>query len=313
MKWIHVKAAFTGDDPQLSEELVTDIFLNLGLKGVVCEVPLPPPEEGFGSDALPPPDQSAISGYIPDTHASRELVSAIKQRAEALLASGIRVTVTTEQVDQEDWAESWKEFFFVTRITDRIIIKPAWREFEAGSDDLIIHIDPGMAFGTGTHPTTAMCIALIEAHLKPGQSILDVGTGSGILMVTAGLLGASAMAGIDTDEVAVRVAGENLEKNGISPQIYHLEQTTLDRYQDRGVGPFDLVVANIIAEIILEIIPEIKLRTKPGGTVILSGIILEKKDSILKKLCHHDFSVTEIREEGEWIAVCAQNAITPIP
>ena len=310
MKWIHVKAAFTGDDPDLAEELVTDIFLNLGLKGVVCEVPLPPPVEGFGSDALPPPSQMAISGYIPDTDASRPLLDAIEQQAKGLSASNIRVTVTTDLVDQEDWAESWKEFFFVTRITDRIIIKPAWREFEVGHNDLIIHIDPGMAFGTGTHPTTAMCIALIEDYLKPGQTLLDVGTGSGILMIAAGLLGASAMAGIDTDEVAVQVAGENLEKNGIPTNIYHLEQTTLDKYKDMETGRFDLVVANIIAEIILDITGDIKKRTKPGGTIILSGIIVEKKQLIVEKLKHHGFTVMEIREEGEWVAICALNPMS---
>jgi len=305
MKWIHVKAAFTGKDPDFAEELVTDIFLSLGLKGVVCDVPLPPPVDGFASDALPLSTQSAISGYIPDTDSSRELLSTIEQRASALLSTGIKVEITTQLVDQEEWAESWKEFFFVTRITDRIIIKPEWREFKAGGNDLVIHLDPGMAFGTGTHPTTAMCIAMIEENLKPGQTLLDVGTGSGILMVAAGLLGVSAMAGIDTDEVAVQVAGENLEKNEIFPQIYHLEQTTLDQYQDRGTGPFDLVVANIIAEIILEIITDIKQRLKPGGTAILSGIITERKGAIVEKLQQNDFSVTEVREEGEWVAICA--------
>ncbi len=305
MKWIQVKAVFTGDDAQLAEELVTDIFLNLGLKGVVCDVPLPPPVDGFASDALPLSTQSSISGYIPDTDSSRELLPLIKQRSGELLSTGIKVGITTQLVDQEDWAESWKEFFFVTRITDRIIIKPEWREFGASGDDLIIHIDPGMAFGTGTHPTTAMCIAMIEEHLKPGQTLLDVGTGSGILMIAAGLLGVSAMAGIDTDEVAVQVARENLEKNKISPQIYHLEQTTLDKYQHRGTGLFDLVVANIIAEIILEIITDIKQRIKPGGTAILSGIITEKKEAIVEKLQQNGFAVTEIREEGEWVAICA--------
>ncbi|SMC37731.1 ribosomal protein L11 methyltransferase [Desulfocicer vacuolatum DSM 3385] len=305
MKWIHVKAVFTGNDEQLAEELVTDIFLSLGLKGVVCDVPLPPPVDGFASDALPRSTENAISGYIPDSDTSRNLLSNIKQKSTELLSSGVTVNITTQLVDQEEWADSWKEFFFVTRITDKIVIKPQWREFEAGDDDLIIHIDPGMAFGTGTHPTTAMCIAMIEETLKPGQTFLDVGTGSGILMIAAALLGVSAMAGIDTDEVAVQVAGDNLEKNKVDPQIYHLAQTTLDQYPDKGMGPFDVVVANIIAEIILEIITDIKQWIKPGGTAILSGIITEKKDSIVAKLLENEFTVTEVREEGEWVAICA--------
>lgn len=305
MKWIHVKAGFSGNDPDLAEELVTDIFLNLGLKGVVCEVPLPPPDDGFIHPAQPRPEQPAISGYLPDTDASLEPLDAIRKRAAELKEAGIAVTITTRQVDQESWAHAWKDFFFVTRITDRIVIKPDWRDFEASGSDLIIHIDPGMAFGTGTHPTTAMCIAMIEEWLKPDRTLLDVGTGSGILMIAGALVGASAMAGIDTDEVAVRVARENLDKNNIDPGRYDLIQGTLADYDPPGDTQFDVVVANILARVIVDIIPEIKTRVKPGGTVILSGIIQEQKKEVIDALHHSGFTVAEVREEGEWVALAA--------
>ena len=305
MKWIQVTAAFSGNDPDLAEELVTDIFLQQGLKGVVCEVPLPPPDDGFSYDDLPVPDQPAITGFLPDTDASLAPLEAIRKGGASLAAAGITVTFTTRTVDQESWADAWKKFFFVTRITDRIVIKPTWREFTPQKNDRVIHMDPGMAFGTGTHPTTSMCIALIEKILQPRQCLLDVGTGSGILMIAAALCGASAMTGIDTDEVAIRVARENLEKNHIPPACYRLVHGVLTPGTAPAGHTFDVVVANIIAEVIVDILPDLIFHLAQSGTLILSGIIQEKKKRVTTALQQAGLFVTEVQETDEWVALTA--------
>lgn len=333
MKWIHVKALFESQDISLGEELVSDIFFTLGLKGVVCQVPLDAPPEGFGSDALPIPDENWVSGYLPDTDSSIQTLEKIRKEGEALASLDIRVVVETEIVDQEDWAESWKNFFHVSRITDRIVIKPAWREFKPQPNDIVIEIDPGMAFGTGTHPTTSMCVALIEEHIKAGDSFLDIGTGSGILMVAAAKLGGSHLVGLDTDEVAVQVATENLIKNGLPPDLFNIEKNTLESYleqqrikrcappskedqndsedrscveqQKEGVK-FDLIAANIIAEVLIEIMADIKECVKTDGTIILSGIIKDREGAIVDSLNCHSFSILEKRSDGEWLAISAK-------
>jgi len=331
MKWIQIKALFESEDICLGEEMVSDIFFTLGLKGVVCQVPLDAPPEGFGSDALPIPDENWVSGYIPDTETSIDILETIRKRAEALADLDIRVVIKTEIVDQEEWAESWKRFFHVSRITERVVIKPAWREFKPEPDDIVIEIDPGMAFGTGTHPTTSMCIALIEKYLENGNSFLDVGTGSGILMITAAKFGASLLVGLDTDEVAVQVATENLIKNAVPSNLFNVETKTLESYLAIGgaspspdnltdelalnVGKqekkrdkieFDLVAANIIAEVLIEIMPDIQECIKTDGTIILSGIIKEREAAITRCLDHHSFALLEVRSDGEWLAIAAK-------
>lgn len=301
MKWIHVNARFEAEDMALAEELVSQIFFDLGLKGVVCEVPLPEPDEGFGSNALDQPDHYSISGYVPDVDTSDSLVAAIKQKAATL--EGIKVSISTTIVDDQDWAESWKDFFFVTRITDTLVIRPSWREFEPGPGDVVIDLDPGMAFGTGTHETTAMCLALVEEKIKPGSSFLDVGTGSGILMIAAGKLGARILKGLDNDQVAVRIAGKNLEENKICPEKFEILCTTLDCYPHER---FDLVVANILAEIIIDILPEIKSRLAPGGCAILSGIINLWEERVKTALESNGFTLIKTMSRGEWVAMVVE-------
>ncbi|MBF0413062.1 MAG: 50S ribosomal protein L11 methyltransferase [Desulfamplus sp.] len=307
MKWIHVKALFESDDIAFGEEMVSDIFFSLGLTGVVCQVPLEEPTEGFGSDALPIPDEIYISGYIPNTDSSIETLKQIKKRAEEIKASGIKVTIQTYIVDQEDWAESWKSFFHVSRITDRIVIKPAWREFKQAANDIVIELDPGMAFGTGTHPTTSMCISFIERYLQSGDNFLDVGTGSGILMIAAAKLGASYLVGIDIDEVAIQVASENIIKNAISSERFEVKIATLEQYISKSdMFQFDLISANIIAEVLIDIMSEMKTSLKKDGIVILSGIIKDREQAVKECLNHNGFAILDVKNEGEWIAIAAK-------
>ena len=301
MKWIAATVTFTGPDRDLATDLVADIFYALDLKGVVIDDPELDPDQDWGDDALPPPDMPGVTGYFADTAEAddrcRELEAQLIRLAKR---TGIDARVTYSRIDEADWAEAWKEHFWPEKITDRIVVKPTWRDFPARPDDIILEIDPGMAFGTGTHATTALCIQLIEAHLAAGKSFLDVGTGSGILMVAAAKLGAGAVCGVDNDPVAVTVAAKNLEVNGIV-DFRLLTGNLVDAVDSR----FDLVAANILAEVILVLLPQVAAVIADRGVFICSGIITAKRESVLAGLADNGFSVIEIREKDGWVAIAA--------
>lgn len=307
MRWIKINARFEAENMDLAEELVSQIFFDLDLGGLVCEVPLAEPDEGFGSNALEQPSTHSISGFLPDIPPSKNLIADLEKKAAAL--EGIKVTVSTRIVEDQDWSESWKNFFFVTRVTDTLVIRPSWREFQPLPNDIVIDIDPGMAFGTGTHETTSMCLALIQEQMTPGASFLDVGTGSGILMIAAAKLGAGTLKGLDNDGVAVEIAGKNLEQNKIPPRSFEISCTTLDQYpQER----FDLLTANILAEVIIKILPEIKTRLAPKGRAILSGIINGWADRVKTALADNGFTLVKTTAQGEWVAMVVEKT-RPIP
>ena len=300
MKFKKVIARFNADNIALAEEVISHIFFSYNLKGVICEVPIPEPDEGFGTHTLPVPSENSIIGYFPDTDDSDIVIASIRQRLGALSDMDVNVETRSEVVDEKDWAHAWKAYFNVTRITDRIVVKPDWKPYDPKPNDIVIHIDPGMAFGTGTHPTTFMCLELVEAFMTQGGSLLDVGCGSGILMIAGAKLGASAMAGIDTDPVAVEITKENLEKNGIPSNKISLMAATLDQTPETR---YDLITANIIAQVIVQILPDIAQRLAPDGYAILSGIIEERMPDVQKALEASNLECIKKRLDAEWVAM----------
>lgn len=300
MKFKKVIARFDADNIELAEEVICHIFFSFNLKGVICEVPIPEPDEGFGTRTLKKPEHNSIIGYLPDTDDSDIMISKIKKRLAGLSDMAVQVDVLSEVVDEKDWAHAWKEYFNVTRITDKIVVKPEWKDYTAAPGEIIIHIDPGMAFGTGTHPTTSMCLALLEEHVQPGKTLLDVGCGSGILMIGAAKLGAGAMTGIDVDPVAVDISRQNLEKNGIALDDVTLGAVTLDKTPEIR---YDLICANIIAQVIVSIMPDISARLAPHGNAILSGIIEERVPDIYAALDTQNLECVQKITWDEWVAL----------
>jgi len=300
MKFKKITAAFQAEDIPLAEELICDLFFSFNLKGVVCNVPLEEPDEGFGTHTLPLPDQNSIVGYFPDIDSSDIILEKINARSKDLTQLGVQTRIQVEIVDENDWADAWKTYFNVTRITDKIVIKPDWKDYDPSPDDIVIHLDPGMAFGTGTHPTTAMCLRMIQQFLVPGAKFLDVGTGSGILMIAAAGLGAGQLTGIDIDEVAVEISKKNLDKNKVSPLLYSLACTTLGQTPQKT---YDLIAANIIAQVIVDIMPDLERRIAPGGVAILSGIIRERKPDVIAALETSSLHILHETNEGEWVAL----------
>lgn len=300
MKFQKITAAFTADNLAMGEEYVCDVFFSAGLTGVECSVPLDEPDEGFGTRTLAPPAENAIVGYLARDNVSPAVMEALGRRFQDLKHTGIQVKLRVDTVDDRQWADAWKKHFHVVRITDRIVVKPAWKAFDPAPDDIVIHLDPGMAFGTGTHPSTCMCIRQIEKNLVPGQRFLDVGCGSGILMVAAAKLGAAKLTGIDTDQTAVDITRENLEKNHISQERCFLFTGTLD--QVRPVR-YDLIAANIIAQTIAAIMKDIKKRMAPHARAILSGIIRERLPEVTRALFYHDLEIMHQATSEEWVTL----------
>ncbi len=286
---------------ELATDLISNIFYDLGLKGVVVEDPdIKPVEERENTNKIGQ-DDIAVTGYIPENKHSRKHLKVIKEKLIGLEEKcGIFSKIICRTIDEQDWSESWKEFFHPLKITKRIVIKPSWQDYDANFDDIVIEIDPGMAFGTGTHPTTALCISMIEKYMKKGDKFLDIGTGSGILMLAAAKLGAQKVCGIDNDEVAIDIAEKNLLLNGIENKNFKVMTGNLT---DKVDEKFDFVAANILTETIMVLLDTVKSVLKKKSVFICSGIIEKNKDQVVEKMIASGFEVIEIREKEEWVSL----------
>jgi len=305
MKWVAVKVLFEFEDKALAADLIADRFYDLGLKGVVIDDPKIDPDEDWGDDAVPIPEKDAVTGYLPrDERFAGELGVLETTLADLGRATGIQCRVVCSEIDEEDWAHAWKAFFFPERVGRNIVVKPTWREFTPRPDDLVVEIDPGMAFGTGTHPTTSLCITLLEKYLQPGGAFLDVGTGSGILMAAASKLGAGRGLGIDNDPLAVQIAAENLQLNGADPALFQVAAGDL---VSSVTSAYDLVTANILAEVIVELLDDLPVHLVPGGIMIASGIIMPNKSAVMDKMTAQGLEVLEVLPKDGWVAVVGKN------
>ena len=309
MKYKKITAEFEAENIILAEELICDIFFAHGLKGVICSIPLDEPDEGFGTNNLPDPVKNAIIGYLPDTADSDHTIEQIRSRTQALLPQKIRVSFSIALADEESWAHAWKAHFHVTPITDTLIVKPSWEDYTPLPGQIVLQLDPGMAFGTGTHPTTAMCLEMIQAHLLPGGRFLDVGCGSGILMAAAAKLGAKVLSGIDTDPVAIEVSRQNLQLNGILDKDAPLFSGTLD---ETPQASWDLIAANIIATVIVDILPRIAARLADNGKAILSGIIADQKPDLVAAIAGSNLRLIQEKRTDEWLCLVVAPADSPM-
>lgn len=282
---------------------LADVFHQYDLGGVVIDDPHEQPQEEWGPDSRRVL-QPAVSAYLPQGREPNRCCRLLRRRFEELqTALGVKLQTALREVDEEDWAESWKRFFKPIRVCDHILVKPSWESVDAAAGDLVIDIDPGMAFGTGDHPTTRLCIELIRQYLAPGAAVLDVGTGSGILSIVAAGLGAREVWAVDRDEVALATAKENLRRNGIDETRYrivcgHLLQSI--------TGRFDLVVANILSEVILELAADLPRVLPPGGMFIASGINSVNAQRVAAGLKSSGFTLQRQLRREDWVALAGR-------
>ncbi|MBQ9358226.1 MAG: 50S ribosomal protein L11 methyltransferase [Abditibacteriota bacterium] len=238
-----------------------------------------------------------LTAYIPCDESYEAALSRIRAQINAFGILGIDLPSTelrVEQVEEEDWASAWKKYYKPFRL-GRFVIKPGWEEYTPAPGETVLELDPGMAFGTGQHPTTALCMGALESYIRPGDTVVDAGTGSGILAIAAALSGAGKVYAFDCDRIAVDAARANFERLGLD--------INLRRASDAGCIPekADLVLANIIAAAILFMADSLAAAVKPGGLLAVSGIIEHKARETLEALTGRGFSLVEKRAQKEWV------------
>ena len=244
----------------------------------------------------------AVSIFVPQEKSLAESISFLKERLAYL---GITYTLSTNGVKEEDWAESWKQYYKPIHL-GRVTIVPAWEDYTPSEGEVIVRMDPGMAFGTGTHETTRLVMELLTEEVHGGERVLDVGTGSGILSICASKLGAKSCNAYDIDPVAVKVARENVLDNGCDNIVCGVSD--LLRGVDKSQGGYDLCVANIVADIIIRMAPDIKGCLAPDGRLIVSGIILPRAQEVRDSLTAHGMRLVREKQENDWLAILLEVA-----
>ena len=233
------------------------------------------------------------------THLAKQKLSVLK--AEQMGFDMGSLNVDLQNVQDEDWKENWKKWYKPMHIGNRIVIKPTWEDYDEQPGDLVIHLDPGMAFSTGTHETTSMCIRMLERYVKPGDVCMDVGCGSGILALAAAKLGAGKCIAIDLDEQAVKAAEENVKANGLA-DVVQVEHGDL---LEQESGSADVIVANIIADVICFLCRPAAGRLRENGVFICSGIIKEREEDVQRALMMAGYQLDQRMQEGEWVCLAA--------
>jgi ribosomal protein L11 methyltransferase len=304
MSWLEIKVIFEDKEPELAADFVSQLFYALEAQGVVIEDPSLQPIEGWGNNAVSRPQRHAVKAYFPENALSRKQWQKLRAGLARLAQeSNIHSRIVTSQLAEEDWAESWKAHFHAEKVGKQLVVKPSWQDYKAQLDEIVLEIDPGMAFGTGTHPTTRLCLNLIEAHLLPGDSLLDIGTGTGVLMIAAAKLGARKVCGIDKDRAAIAIAERNLKRNGIKPAQFTLICGNLI---EAIIQRFDIVVVNILTDAIIILLNDIRRVLKKNGVFLGSGIIKNNQNSVIARLKRLDFEIMKIYSKKEWVAIAAK-------
>jgi ribosomal protein L11 methyltransferase len=310
VKWSEISIHTTNE----AIEPISNILHEAGASGVVIEDPFDltkEREDQFGEiyqlDPQDYPDEGVIiKAYIPVNSFLAETVDGVKEAITGLKLHNIDVgknTVTLVEVNEEEWATAWKKYYHPVKISERFTIVPTWEEYTpVHTDELIIELDPGMAFGTGTHPTTVMCIQALERTVKKGDRLIDVGTGSGVLSIAAAQLGAGYISALDLDEVAVTTAKENVELNNVQNIVNVSKNNLLEGIEESVDG----IVANILAEVIVRFTDDAAKIVKKDGFFIASGIIQQKKQEVKDAFVKAGFEITETLLMEDWVALIAK-------
>lgn len=315
MKWNKFRLITTTE----AEDIICSALMDLGIQGVQIEdkVPLTQSDKAqMFVDIMPEIDVddgvAYISFYLEEDEDKEAVLTSVKEELEEI-ATYVNIgeaAIEESQTEDVDWVNNWKKYFHQFTVGD-VLIVPSWEEVEPGNEDkLVIHIDPGTAFGTGLHETTQLCIKQLRKHVTPDTTILDVGCGSGILGMLALKFGAKYSVGTDLDPCAIGATHENMETNGITKDQYEVMIGNIiddKEVQDTvGYGKYDIVAANILADVLVPLTPVIVNQMKPGGIYITSGIIDDKETVVVEAVKAAGLEVVEVTYQGEWVSVTAR-------
>jgi ribosomal protein L11 methyltransferase len=287
LSWLEVSIRADGE----AAEAVSEVLNRYGRGGAVVSADF---EDELGETAV-----VTVKTYLPLDEEGLKTKRCIEEALWHLSQIYPLPAPEFRELTEDDWANAWKKHYHVQRIGQRIVIKPPWQEHVPQPDEVVIELDPGMAFGTGLHPTTRMCLQALEEHLKPGAKVLDLGTGSGILAIAAAKLGAGSVLALDSDPLAVKAARANVWANGVQ-NLVAVEHGSLDKATEK----FELVLVNILARVIIELAGQgLVDRVRPTGLVIAAGIIEDQEAEVTAALREQGLEIVERRQEKDWVTL----------
>lgn len=305
MKWCEISIQTSHE----AVELIAEIFRDLGASGVVIEDPelvndyITSGKWDYTDIPIAKETEVVVEkAYLPVNGELEGRIQTLQQEIKALESRGVNTApavLTTAELQDEDWSDTWKQYFHTEKPGERVVIKPTWEEYEPKDDEVVIELDPGAAFGTGTHATTSMCIRQLEKLVKPGMTVFDVGTGSGILSIISAKLGAINIQAVDYDDSVLKIVEENLEQNNVQDIISVAQSDLMQNVH----GKAELVIANIIADIIIRLFDQLDEHLEQGGTLLTSGIIEDRIEDVLAAAEKHGYGVVERLENKGWACI----------
>lgn len=301
MNWIKVKIDYFSNTLEETKSKLINMFEEIGIKQIEVIDYFSDNSLDYNINFKKQSEIWSIIGYIVNNRFSKLKLNIISDKLKefSLDDEEFMYEIYTSECSDDDWKDEWKKYFHTVNITDNIIIKPSWDNYEASEGETVIEIDPGMAFGTGTHETTALCVEFLEKYVPGKKKLLDIGCGSGILMLIGKILGVEKVVGIDIDSNVKDVVIENFEKNNIKDNYEIIIGDLVEDINEK----YDLVVSNILVDVLTELLENIEKTLEKGATVIFSGIIKDKEEEFLRKTKEHNLVEIDRNEKNNWVSL----------
>ena len=301
MKWIKVRVDYFSDNLEETKAKLVNMFNEIGINQVEVIDYFSENELDYNANFSSKNDVWSIIGYIVDNRFANTKLNIIFNNLKEFMESENEFIyeIFTAKCNDEDWQDEWKKYFHTVNITDNIVIKPSWDEYEPSDNEIVVEIDPGLAFGTGTHETTSLCVEFLEKYAQNKKKLLDIGCGSGILMLIGKKLGVEKVVGIDIDEKVNDVVLENFSKNGINDNFQVIIGNLVDDVNEK----YDLVVSNILVDVLEKLLEDIEKILEKDATVIFSGILNEKEEAFLKKAKNYNLKQIDRKEKNNWVSL----------
>ena len=301
MKWIKVRVDYFSDNLEETKAKLVNMFNEIGINQIEVIDYFSENKLDYNDNFSIKNDVWSIIGYIVDNRFANTKLNIIFNNLKEFMKSENEFIyeIFTAKCNDEDWQDEWKKYFHTVNITDNIVIKPSWDEYEPSDNEIVVEIDPGLAFGTGTHETTSLCVEFLEKYAQNKKKLLDIGCGSGILMLIGKKSGVEKVVGIDIDEKVNDVVLENFSKNGINENFQVIIGNLVDDVNEK----YDLVVSNILVDVLEKLLEDIEKILEKDATVIFSGILNEKEEAFSKKAKNYNLKQIDRKEKNNWVSL----------